>query len=117
MAGNPNIREAGKETRFKRGQSGNPGGRPAGASLTALVRAELSKPCVEGSSVTKREMLAGMIVDRAIAGDDAMIVKVWAYEDGNPVSKNENGEPGDFGLSVDEVRKAIGLRVVKDKAG
>lgn len=69
---------------FKKGQSGNPGGRPVGLSLTRLVREELLKPTVEGSKVTKGEVVAARVVDLAQAGHPTFVPLVWKYVDGEP---------------------------------
>lgn len=74
---------------FKKGQSGNPAGRPPGLSLTRLVREELQKPAVEGSSVTKGEMVASRIVAMAQAGDRVFAPLVWRYVDGDPKDSTE----------------------------
>ena len=87
--GNPNIREIGRETRFKKGVSGNPTGMRPGLSLTKLVRDELQKPANEGTTTTKAEMVAAMIVNLAQAGDRAMIPLVWRYVDGEPKQAHE----------------------------
>ncbi len=81
----PNPRGAPENLRpFRTGQSGNPGGRPKGLSLTRLVREELQRPADDGSGRTKAEMVAEKIVSLAQAGDRAMIPLVWRYVDGEP---------------------------------
>ena len=85
MAGpRPNLREVNKATRFKPGQSGNPGGRPAGLSITRLVRQKLQEPCVEGSAITNAEMVAEKVVNMAKAGHVVFTPLVWRYVDGEP---------------------------------
>ena len=74
---------------FKKGKSGNPGGRPKGISITRLVREELQKPTAPGSTVTKAEVIAAMVVNLAQAGDRAMIPLVWKYVDGEPKENTE----------------------------
>lgn len=62
-------------SRFRPGQSGNPGGRPKGRSLTALIREALEReqvaPESEGGGSTGKtgaEALAEVIVGRALKG-------------------------------------------------
>lgn len=82
MAGNPNIREINKATRFKPGQSGNPTGRRPGLSLTRLVRDELQKD--DGTGKTKGEVVAEKVVEMAMAGNTVFAPLVWRYVDGDP---------------------------------
>ena len=42
-------------TRFKPGQSGNPGGRPRGASLATTIQALLSSPAVEHEQLNSKD--------------------------------------------------------------
>lgn len=82
--GNPNIREIGKATRFKPGQSGNPKGNPVSLSLTRIVRQKLQEPAVEGSTITNAEMVADRVINLAKAGDRVLLPLVWRYVDGEP---------------------------------
>ena len=93
-----------------KGVSGNPGGRPRGLSLTALVRAELQKPAADGSG-TRAEQLARTVVDLAIAGDKVFAPLVWRYVDGEPrdVVRVELDEylralAAEYGLDPDHLR-------------
>ena len=83
---------------FKKGVDArrNVGGRPRGQSITALVRAVLNEPCVEGSPITKRQAFAARVVDLAIAGHPVFAKMVWEYEDGKSIGRTESGAPGDF---------------------
>ena len=62
-------------TRFRKGKSGNPAGRPRGSrSLPALLAAELDRPVAvrEGGAVRrmrKRQALAASLVNKALQGD------------------------------------------------
>lgn len=74
---------------FKKGQSGNPTGMRPGLSLTRLVRDELQKPTVEGSKITKAQMVAERIVNLAQAGHVVFTPLVWKYVDGEPKDSAE----------------------------
>lgn len=87
--GNPNLREVGKATRWKKGQSGNPGGARKGLSITRLVRDLLQQPAVDGSTATNADMVAAVIVNRAKAGDSIFTPLVWRYVDGDPKQAGE----------------------------
>lgn len=66
-------------TQFKSGKSGNPSGRPKGSkSFEAHVRAELSRrvPVTEGGkqrSMSKRQVIAKHVVNKAASGDHKVI--------------------------------------------
>jgi len=92
MKNNDADKTAGEQQRkvigkpFKKGESGNPEGRPKGKglSITALVKAELDK-IPEGGETTNAAQIVQKILDKAIAdGDSKMIEKIWAYIDGTP---------------------------------
>jgi len=57
----------GAGTRFKPGQSGNPGGRPKGFST--LVRKVLAESTEAGGNMTNLEAIARKLIEMAIAGD------------------------------------------------
>lgn len=87
---NPNISQIGVETRFQRGKSGNPGGRPKrGFSLLRLLRKELESPCVDGSPLTRGEMVAKRFVDMAEAGSIKHAALLIQYIDGPPSAAME----------------------------
>jgi hypothetical protein len=74
-----------RETQFKPGQSGNPGGRPKGVSLTSLIRGLLVKDELKGVSLEGRkvaDLLAATIVERAVAGDYRFVELVINRVDG-----------------------------------
>jgi hypothetical protein len=58
-------------------------------SLTRLVRDELQKPTVPGSTVTKAQMVAEKIVNMAQAGHTVFTPLVWRYVDGDPKQATE----------------------------
>src|SRR5438067_4302364 len=62
------------ETRFRKGQSGNPGGRPRGArKLVTLLGEALSRPSgfanADGSWMTKAEAIFASLVGQAMGSD------------------------------------------------
>ena len=62
--------DVGKETQFKKGQSGNPGGRPKVAPLSNAARNVLAKPVPnDPEGRTYAEAIAQMLADLALEGD------------------------------------------------
>ena len=70
---------------FKKGQSGNPQGRPQGSiSIIARIKKELTK-IPSGQKITYVEILVKQILKKAIIdGDKEMIKLIWNYVDGMP---------------------------------
>jgi len=63
----------GKSTRFKPGQSGNPGGRPKG--LATIARAVLAEATAEGD-MTKAEALMRRLYDLAVNEGNVQAIKL-----------------------------------------
>lgn len=79
--GNPDPNHA---TRFKKGQSGNPNGRPKkGYSITEWFREMLN------SNPDVRDAIGKSIVKKALEGDSSAQRLVWNYMDGQPEIKGE----------------------------
>ena len=70
---------------FRPGRSGNPGGRPKGQSLTALLRAQLDK----GNNA---QALAKMIVDKALSGDIQFCKLIFERMEGKVPDRVEDPE-------------------------
>ena len=111
-SGNPNIVALGAATRFKPGQNPNPGGRPKGLSITRIVRELLQQPIANGSDVTHADLVGQKVLSLIEAGDKDMIRLVWAYTDGQPVARNENGEAGTF-TGMEDVPTPDLIKLVK----
>ena len=97
---------------FERGRSGNPGGRPGGASLTAVLRRMLDEPHIQGSPVTNREKIASMLVELAARGDLGAIREVLDRTEGRAVQRQEQGDPGAF-LDLSDVDTAALKRAIR----
>jgi len=66
-------------TRFKKGKSGNPGGRPRGSrNLNTSIMKELKEPIIVNENgrqreLTKREAMVKRLVNAALAGDRKLL--------------------------------------------
>ena len=78
--------------RFRPGQSGNPGGRAKGRSLSALLRTQLDAD--DGEGRTKGDRLAETLVNLALAGNLRAIELVIDRVDGKapPAGNHDNGD-------------------------
>lgn len=90
------------DTQFKPGQSGNPGGRKPGFSITAMVRRELDK--VEPKTQKKwGELVVRRIFLKATSdGDVQMLKAIWAYMDGMPSQPVEHKGTIEHDVQVSE---------------
>ena len=70
---------------FKKGQSGNPSGRPAGSvSITAEIKKKLQE-IPDGQQKSYLELLINRILKQAVVdGNEQMIKQIWSYIDGAP---------------------------------
>ena len=69
--GNKQIVEAGKSTRFKKGQSGNPGGRLKGTpDIPAIIKRISQEPVDKDSKITKMEGVIRKAFEDALEGND-----------------------------------------------
>ena len=109
-------------TRFRKGRSGNPAGRPRGSrSLPALVAAELDRPVAvrEGGAVRrmrKRQALAASLVNKALQGDGRALMLA-----GRPAGPRGTGRPrpgtGRISAARAEDREIIEAFLARDTGG
>lgn len=109
------------ETRFKKGQSGNPKGRPPKElCLTSLVKEELEQQAKtkegkllfnkDGTPKTYAQLLAGAIVSQAAKGNRTALQQLWERVDGKVPIKLEhagaNGNP-EININLKDKRKKL----------
>jgi hypothetical protein len=111
-----------KETRWTKGQSGNPKGRPPGhrnlaAALSAVLHESVNLP-VEGKdrAMTKLEAVTRQLVDKAVAGDPRLMQQLLAEIHKNE-AKAERDASGQPLRDVDhEVLETLYVRLRRDAA-
>src|SRR3954451_23884806 len=69
--------------RFRPGQSGNPGGRPAGRGIGAVLRDKLDDGYGDGSTPAQR--IADVLIRLAVGGDVRAIALVFDRTEPKPV--------------------------------
>lgn len=104
-------------TRFRKGTSGNPGGRPARKPFTEALLAELHRPAGGTDGPTKLEMVVARLVQMAMAGDIGAMKLIFAYVEGPPTVKIDvRGEverlADEYGMPFDELYQRT-LRVIE----
>ena len=107
-------------TRFKKGQSGNPAGRPKGhrnlaAALTAVLNEEM-RTRVDGAhrDVTKLEAVTRTLVDKALAGDNRTLAQLLAEIHKNEAKMERETSAQALGPVDQEVLKALYARLARD---
>lgn len=87
---------------FKKGQSGNPKGKPKGTiSITQEIKKKLLT-CPKGKEKNYLEYMVDMILQKAIIeGDETMLKLIWNYTDGMP--KQTIGGDGDNPIKIEFV--------------
>lgn len=98
-----------RRTRFCKGQSGNPKGRPRGAkNLATLMEKVLKEPVVISENgkrrrITKREALIKQLVNKAIAGDPRSIKLLLA----ELREIDDRLGTGDGGIPLEVIRRVL----------
>ena len=87
-------------TRWKKGQSGNPGGRPKGESITARLRRVLEG---EHNGRVLLDLLAERIAKEALSGKHAFVKEVLDRLDGPVNQKREADGPSEVRIIVEDV--------------
>lgn len=83
---------------FKKGQSGNPAGKPKGAKhFTTIVREAMKEEAkiVGGGTMEIEKAIGKKVVQMALDGNEQMIKLIWNYMDGTPKAT----------LEIDDARK------------
>ena len=101
-----------EDTQFKKGQSGNPGGRPK----RAWTWATLLEEAVEEEFTTKdgkltsggKDFIAKKLVHMAIDGDIQAIKEISNRMDGMPAQKQEVDNKHRFELTDEQLKRIIG---------
>src|SRR5207253_1594274 len=95
---------------FKPGQSGNPGGRPKGRTVSAILLEVLGRDAGKGNGRTVADVLAEVIVKEALGGDFRFAKEVLERTEGKVTDKVEHtGEGGSpIAHSLDLGRLSVG---------
>lgn len=87
-------------TQFKKGQSGNPGGRKKGSSVTAILNRKLDE--LDDKGVSRAEKIAEVIVREAEGGDYRFVDMLLNRTEGKIPDKVLNLTPADAKEMSDE---------------
>lgn len=90
--------------KFQKGQSGNPGGRPKGTSLTAELRRMMDEKAGADSKITRRRALLESLYAMALKGDVRAHAIIWDRTEGKAIASDDDGEklPVFFTLHTDD---------------
>ena len=110
---NRKLPEALKKAAWKKGQSGNPKGRPVkGECLTSLLKDEIEKICPDDKDgKTWKELIVIATMRLAIEGNKAALKEVWERIDGKipQAITGKDGGPIEAAVSLlDLVKRANG---------
>jgi hypothetical protein len=85
---------------WKRGQSGNPGGRPYGSekayteALRIVSKEEIDDPNRPGERISKLRRMADVAFEKALAGENWAIQHIAERFEGKPAQMLEHAKPG-----------------------
>jgi hypothetical protein len=100
---------------FQPGQSGNPGGRPGGVSITSSLLRELAKQVRAG--VVNADAVAESMVREAIGGNVSAFIAIADRTEGKPVNRTEltgkDGKP----LIDDQSRAEAAIELLMQRIG
>lgn len=101
-------RGAPKKYLFKKGQSGNPKGRPKGSiSLLSILKKQLRKRTID-KKYRNAYLLVQKTLDKAIVdGDNAQIKLIWDYLEGMPKQNIKVEGELNINQALDEIKKII----------
>jgi hypothetical protein len=105
-----------QHTRFKKGESGNPTGRPKGSkNLTTLLEKELKQRVVvtengRRRSITKQEAMVKHLVDKAVSGDRPLMQLL--LEEIRLLEARAASSPSD--ASIDEADREV-MRQIQER--
>jgi hypothetical protein len=109
-----------RETRFVKGRSGNPRGRPRGAkSFSALLSDKLNEPVTVADNggrrkISKREAIVTQLVNRSAAGDfRAIKILLDTLRDIERQTEPISSETAEFSEADDKVIEQLKARFAK----
>ena len=79
---------------FKKGQSGNPAGRPKGTSIGDAIRNLLKEASKKDPSKTNRELIVNILLERTLEGDVQFAKLLFAYAEPAALKIEHSGEVG-----------------------
>ena len=92
---------------FQKGQSGNPGGRPKGTSISSVLRSRLTDD--------DKLAIADALIAGARKGEVDTIRELLDRTEGKAIGRDEHGQPGDFTGLEDRPTEEL-LRLVEETA-
>ena len=106
-----------REHRWKKGQSGNPKGRPPGhrnlaSALTAVLHETVAAEAEgETREMTKLEAVTRQLVDRALGGDPRLMRELFAEIHKNEAKAERDASAGQFADADRAVIEALYVRL------
>ena len=90
---------------FAPGESGNPGGRPKGQSITAKLRTLLDNPNASEPGKSNLDKLAEVVLEKALEGDLGFAKMVWERVEGRipDADSSQDSSPDDVYRQAAEI--------------